>query len=170
MAPELKLPAELDSAPAPKAESVATPTVPETKPKLEEVASSWPPAFKPVTTPVEAEKVVAPSKPSFKSPDLWPSMNDTVPTAPVASPAVPRATEALAALPKAAEAMAAAAADLTESTVKEAGGSASLSPEMIEAVVTRIVDRMQPKVLEMVTREILRPVVEALVRREIGKK
>jgi hypothetical protein len=59
-----------------------------------------------------------------------------------------------------------------EAAAKDAGGTSTISPspEVIEAVVTRIVERMQPKVLDMVTREILRPVVEALVRREIEKK
>ena len=66
--------------------------------------------------------------------------------------------------------MANVAADLTKSTVKEAAATGTLSAEMVEAVVTRIVDRMQPKIMELVTREILRPVVEALVRREIDKK
>jgi hypothetical protein len=45
----------------------------------------------------------------------------------------------------------------------------ALTPEVLEAVVTRIVERMQPKVLEVLTREILRPVVEALVQRELSK-
>ncbi len=41
---------------------------------------------------------------------------------------------------------------------------------MIEAIVSRIVERMQPKVMDVVTREILRPLVEALVHREIEKR
>jgi len=44
------------------------------------------------------------------------------------------------------------------------------SPELIEAIVLRVIERMQPKVIEIVTREILRPVVEALVHREIERK
>ncbi len=43
------------------------------------------------------------------------------------------------------------------------------TPEMMEAIVSRIVERMQPQVIDVVTREILRPLVEALVRREIDK-
>jgi len=52
-------------------------------------------------------------------------------------------------------------------------GSASVSPSdaaAIEAVVLRVIDRMQPKIIELVTRELLRPVVEALVQRELEKK
>ena len=52
-------------------------------------------------------------------------------------------------------------------------GSAPVSPPdpaTIEAVVLRVIDRMQPKIIELVTRELLRPVVEALVQRELEKK
>jgi CheY-like chemotaxis protein len=43
-------------------------------------------------------------------------------------------------------------------------------PELVEAVVAKVLERMQPQILEIVTREILRPVVEALVRRELEKR
>ncbi len=42
-------------------------------------------------------------------------------------------------------------------------------PQVIEAVVARVVERLQPQVVDIVTREILRPVVEALVRRTLEK-
>lgn len=42
-------------------------------------------------------------------------------------------------------------------------------PTVVEAVVARVIERMQPQILDIVTREILKPVVEALVRREIEK-
>jgi len=42
-------------------------------------------------------------------------------------------------------------------------------PTIVEAVVARVIERMQPQILDIVTREILKPVVEALVRREIEK-
>ena len=45
----------------------------------------------------------------------------------------------------------------------------SFSPEHFDAVVERVIQRMQPQMIEIVTREILRPVVEALVRRELEK-
>ena len=47
---------------------------------------------------------------------------------------------------------------------------APLDPREIEAMVNRVIDRMQPRIMEMVTREILRPVVEALVEREIKRR
>jgi CheY-like chemotaxis protein len=40
----------------------------------------------------------------------------------------------------------------------------------VETIVTRVIERMQPKMIDLVTRELLRPVVEALVRRELEKK
>ncbi len=45
-----------------------------------------------------------------------------------------------------------------------------MDPRQIEEIVTRVVERMQPQVLEVITREILRPVVEALVRRQLELK
>ena len=44
------------------------------------------------------------------------------------------------------------------------------NPKLVEEVVARVIARMQPQILEMVTREILKPVVEALVRRELEKR
>ncbi len=41
---------------------------------------------------------------------------------------------------------------------------------MIEAIAQRVIERMQPKIIELVTRELLRPAVEALVQRELEKK
>ena len=45
----------------------------------------------------------------------------------------------------------------------------SPSPEMIDAVVNRLLERMQPQIMEVVNREVLRPAIEAIVRREIKK-
>ncbi len=44
------------------------------------------------------------------------------------------------------------------------------NPELVDAVVARVIERMQPQILDIVTREILKPVVEALVRRELEKR
>jgi hypothetical protein len=41
---------------------------------------------------------------------------------------------------------------------------------VIEAIAQRVIERMQPKIIELVTRELLRPAVEALVQRELEKK
>lgn len=47
--------------------------------------------------------------------------------------------------------------------------ASSPSPEMIEAVVNRLLERMQPQIMEVVNREVLRPAIEALVRKEMKK-
>ena len=43
------------------------------------------------------------------------------------------------------------------------------TPEMIEAVVNRLLERMQPQIMEVVNREVLRPALEAIVRQEMKK-
>lgn len=43
------------------------------------------------------------------------------------------------------------------------------TPEMIDAVVSKLLERMQPQIMEVVNREVLRPAIEAIVRREIDK-
>ncbi len=56
-------------------------------------------------------------------------------------------------------------------------GSAGLShteapkatPEMIDAMVNKLLERMQPQIMEVVNREVLRPAIEAIVRREMEK-
>jgi hypothetical protein len=45
----------------------------------------------------------------------------------------------------------------------------SPSPEMIESVVNRLLQQMQPQIMEVVNREVLRPAIEAIVRREMKK-
>jgi hypothetical protein len=42
-------------------------------------------------------------------------------------------------------------------------------PALVEAVVQRILDKMRPQVVDIITKEFLRPVVQALVYREIEK-
>jgi CheY-like chemotaxis protein len=53
--------------------------------------------------------------------------------------------------------------------VSPATAVSSLSPDAAEAVIQRVIERLQPQIVEMVTRDILRPLVEALVRGEIEK-
>jgi hypothetical protein len=43
-------------------------------------------------------------------------------------------------------------------------------PALVEAVVQRVLDKMRPQVVDIITKEFLRPVVQALVHREITKK
>jgi len=65
-------------------------------------------------------------------------------------------------------------ASLTEqrdplSTFVGAAPPPSPTPEMIEAVVNRLLEHMQPQIMEVVNREVLRPAIEAIVRREMKK-
>jgi len=48
--------------------------------------------------------------------------------------------------------------------------SAVPDPALVEAVVQRVLDKMRPQVVEIITKEFLRPVVQALVHREITKR
>jgi len=41
--------------------------------------------------------------------------------------------------------------------------------EMVETVVQRVLDKMRPQVVEIITKEFLRPIVQALVQREMDK-
>ena len=50
------------------------------------------------------------------------------------------------------------------------GAPSPASPEMIEAVVNRLLERMQPQVMDVVNREVLRPAIEAMVREEMKKR
>ena len=45
--------------------------------------------------------------------------------------------------------------------------SEPLSAAAVDAIVTRVVDRVQLSITEVLTRELLRPIVEALVRSEL---
>ena len=52
----------------------------------------------------------------------------------------------------------------------EPAAASQLDPAVIEAIAQRVIERMQPNLIELVTRELLRPAVEALVQRELEKK
>ena len=43
------------------------------------------------------------------------------------------------------------------------------NPEVVEAVVQRVLDKMRPQVVDIITKEFLRPIVQALVNKEIEK-
>jgi CheY-like chemotaxis protein len=73
----------------------------------------------------------------------------------------------------AADTRSASAEELHDSTaaagISPNGAQSPASPEMIEAVVNRLLERMQPQVMDVVNREVLRPAIEAMVRREMEK-
>ena len=41
--------------------------------------------------------------------------------------------------------------------------------ELVDAVVQRVLDKMRPQVVDLITKEFLRPIVQALVTKEIEK-
>jgi hypothetical protein len=46
----------------------------------------------------------------------------------------------------------------------------SPDPALVEAVVQRVLEKMRPQVVDIITKEFLRPVVQALVHREVTKR
>ena len=62
--------------------------------------------------------------------------------------------------------LAAGAHALLASSASPAGPDSAL----VEAVVQRILDKMRPQVVDIITKEFLRPIVQALVTREITKR
>jgi CheY-like chemotaxis protein len=59
-----------------------------------------------------------------------------------------------------------------DSAIQTAPSSAPAVPDpaLVEAVVQRVLDKMRPQVVDIITKEFLRPVVQALVQREIEKQ
>jgi CheY-like chemotaxis protein len=55
-------------------------------------------------------------------------------------------------------------------SLESSAANATPDPALVEAVVQRVLEKMRPQVVDIITREFLRPVVQALVHREINKK
>jgi CheY-like chemotaxis protein len=62
------------------------------------------------------------------------------------------------------------AAPVAPSTPLVAVKPSAPDPALVEAVVQKVLDKMRPQVVEIITKEFLRPIVEALVQREIKKQ
>jgi hypothetical protein len=52
----------------------------------------------------------------------------------------------------------------------EAAGAKPTTDELVNAVVARVIEKLQPQIADMINEEILRPVVSALVRHELETK
>jgi CheY-like chemotaxis protein len=63
-----------------------------------------------------------------------------------------------------------ASAPEADSAATDSTSPAGPDPALVEAVVQRVLDKMRPQVVDIITREFLRPVVQALVHREITKR
>jgi len=142
---------EREPEPAPK-EQVAK-LEPETK-YHEQVAKAEPEAQE-----AEPEPELAMGWPPAFVPAISSGVNDArTPTLQIvpAAQAEPDATETV------------AAPDPISLALPGAGGG-SLSPADMEAAIQRVIECMQPQIIELVTRDILRPLVEALVQQELKK-
>jgi CheY-like chemotaxis protein len=63
-----------------------------------------------------------------------------------------------------------AATSVADSQPGLSAGAGIPDPALVEAVVQRVLDKMRPQVVDIITKEFLRPVVQALVHREITKR
>jgi CheY-like chemotaxis protein len=63
-----------------------------------------------------------------------------------------------------------ASAPEADSAATDSTFQAPPDPALVEAVVQRVLEKMRPQVVDIITREFLRPVVQALVHREITKR
>ncbi len=61
-------------------------------------------------------------------------------------------------------------AELANASSASATIAAPPDPALVEAVVQRVLEKMRPQVVDIITKEFLRPVVQALVHREITKR
>ncbi len=145
--------------PAPLVESEAVPEMANSAPELTQAAP--------------AETAEAPTPTEIEPPSMTPADEGEAsgwaeaaegPAAAWSSPVAPAALSAEPALASVDP------APQRADSVQSFGVPQPADPELVDEVVTRVIERMQPQVLEIVTREILRPVVEALVRRELEKR
>jgi CheY-like chemotaxis protein len=58
----------------------------------------------------------------------------------------------------------------SNSVAVNSASPAAPDPALVEAVVQRILEKMRPQVVDIITKEFLRPIVQALVHREIEKR
>ncbi len=144
-----------------------------------------PAAIAPTESPAQVPEPVAPEptapSPSFTVHDEAPADSEPIPTAlpsPAASAgrsdyategALVGSTDFVEEGPDEAQ-PAAAPAEPAQSAALSYEVPSQPNPEVVDAVVAKVLERMQPQILDLVTREILKPVVEALVRRELEKQ
>jgi CheY-like chemotaxis protein len=63
-----------------------------------------------------------------------------------------------------------ASSPVATTAAANSASQAGPDPALVEAVVQRVLDKMRPQVVDIITKEFLRPVVQALVHREITKR
>jgi len=169
---------------------------PETAPGASEPVQMTPPVAAPVVTPVsvttpappESKTTTQEPEPAKTQPSYKPfsqSADDTARSIPrqdwASLAASLRSKPSSSAMDKAKPLAPPAAAvpqtpvQATPNAQQAAPNSASAvpappDPALVEAVVQRVLDKMRPQVVDIITKEFLRPVVQALVHREIEKR
>lgn len=105
----------------------------------------------------EASSMAAPETPEASAPTTAPTEQspDATALAPEAAVSAPSESPAL--------------SSASASTDAAAPLQSKADPALVEAVVQRVLDKMRPQVVDIITKEFLRPVVQVLVRREIEK-
>ncbi len=138
----------------------ASPSGPEERAALE--PGGWEFPTEQATAPAAETPPSAPELPAVPEGGGWEFATEQA-TAPAAE-VLPSALE-----PPAAEVAPRPAEPAPSSAVQSFAVPQPPDPQLVEAVVARVIEHMQPQIVEVVTREILKPVVEALVRRELEK-
>jgi hypothetical protein len=171
-APEPVVPQSTAPVAPPASASISTPALPPEPPRAAQPQPAQPQAK-------IADEIPDPHKtqPSLKP--LAQSAEDTARSIPkedwadLAASLQTKSTEPVAEILKSAS-----APDALSSAMPAANGQTALAnsapsappdPVLVEAVVQRILDKMRPQVVDIITKEFLRPIVQALVHREIEK-
>jgi hypothetical protein len=121
-------------------------------------ASLQPKAVEPVT------ETPRPASPITQAPET--TAVPVVSTQQASTPSTVAASSAPAENSQAPSANAAIASTLSATSTP----AAPPDPALVEAVVQRVLEKMRPQVVDIITKEFLRPVVQALVHREIMKR
>jgi len=171
---EKATPAMVSAEPAPSNVSMTLPapvtTAPPAEPAKPATAGSW---FSVSPNPWDAEAQKAsqlastwdsPKPPTLEPKKVETPASETIPAV-AQEPVIPAATV---------EAIREEAVHVAESVAQTAGttGAAkSASPDVdMDAVVAKVMSKMNPDVLQALTRELLKPMIETIVRDELGAK
>ena len=162
--PSLSSPAASDAPPAQKTAEAPNPnkTQPSIKPieqNAEDTARSIP---KQEWADLAATLLQRPGEPVAEKPKAAAPPAPAVPAAPAANPQPAPASVT--------QNIAAGSANAQASATTDSSLPPTPDPALVEAVVQRVLDKMRPQVVDIITKEFLRPVVQALVHREITKR
>jgi CheY-like chemotaxis protein len=150
---------------------------------IEPVTEMPKPSPAPLTHPLSVHAADAPSASTDSarsvSKPMDQSAEDTARSIPMqdwadlAASLLPKLIEPIAEKPKPADAPVAQVPAVATANAQPASATSAPpvtpDPALVEAVVQRILDKMRPQVVDIITKEFLRPIVQALVHREIEK-